>query len=506
MELYYQENGRSVGPVSEEDVARLISENRITAATLVRKPDQNTWAPLGQVCGDASSTPAAGRSRRQNRLLLVIHIALCLVLPFWVAGGWIWTLMAIHQAPLSPVTWWMVLFLVYPVLFVVGVWRSRAASKAGDMRRAYLWTVPAGVVMVPFLLLTIVQVAGYWGVELYGRVVSRQGRFIHAIMSQSSPATLERFIRDGADPNRPGATFEQNIAGTPLEAAMVYNRNPRVVEMLLRNGATPRFDRSLHYAVSVTGAGGDTNTEEIVRLLLGAGASPSTGDVLHQAIANKQPLAVVRLLVEAGADTASRDYFGKTPLIMAAWESDDTAILEYLLSKGSAINAVDHDGDPAIVWAAARKDGLPLISFLLDRGAGITTTNKAGSTVLMTAARRSTDPATVNRLVDRGADVGARDNDGMTPLINAATFNKNPSIVTAILARGADVNARDKDGKTALMRACLQNTYEVCATLVEHGADTQVRDNQGKTAIDYIRMYRKSEVNRYETLFANRKR
>jgi ankyrin repeat protein len=425
--------------------------------------------PIGQVCSDTPLTSTARPSRWKTSLLRGIHVVLGLWLIYWAmgapGGGWLQALILIAQNPLSAGALLALLMLAYPVLFGLGVWRSRVASKAGHVRRAYLWILPAGVVMLPVLLLSLPD-AAYMCLEFYGREVSKQGRFIEAIMAQSKPETIESFMRAGANPNQPGKAFSHSMAGTPLEASMLYNRSLPVVKSLLKMGATPKFDKSLYYAVSTTGALADTNTVEFVRLFLAAGASPSR-TILHGAMETKQPINVVSLLLEAGADINSRDSFGHTPLTIAARESEGTTILDYLLSKGSQINAVDNNGDSALVWASAREDGLPLVLFLLDHGANVAVTNQKGRTALMTAARR----------------------------------NKNPHIATALVAGGADINAKDSSGMTALIIAYLENTYEVCSEMVNLGANTQVRDSQGKTVIDYARMYRESQGDRYEILF-----
>jgi len=80
-------------------------------------------------------------------------------------------------------------------------------------------------------------------------------------------------------------------------------------------------------------------------------------------------VAHVRKALQAGANIQSRNYFKKTPLILAA-ENGSVEILNLLLQKGAAadIDARDRNGKTALFYA--KKNGFAKIEkILLEYGA-----------------------------------------------------------------------------------------------------------------------------------------
>jgi ankyrin repeat protein len=125
--------------------------------------------------------------------------------------------------------------------------------------------------------------------------------------------------------------------------------------------------------------------------------------------------AIVKLLLDQGAERESRDDAGRTPLSWAA-----------------------KNGEEAVV------------KLLLDQGADREPRDDAGRTPLSLAAARGRE-AVVKLLLDQGADRESRDGDGRTPLSWAAA---NPygeeAVVQLLLEQGADRESRDDAGRTPL--------------------------------------------------------
>jgi ankyrin repeat protein len=100
---------------------------------------------------------------------------------------------------------------------------------------------------------------------------------------------------------------------------------------------------------------------DVAELLLGRGASLQAlstnymaNTPLHAAVAGKQDLEVVTLLVERGADVNARGATGVTALHLAASRGNE-ALVEFLLRRGASPSARLDDGKtPAIV---AREHG-----------------------------------------------------------------------------------------------------------------------------------------------------
>jgi serine/threonine-protein kinase len=120
---------------------------------------------------------------------------------------------------------------------------------------------------------------------------------------------------------------------------------------------------------------------------------------LHVA-ANKGYAAVVRELLEKGAELNVRNNAGATPLHMA----DNAAVATLLLDKGAEVNAKDHNGETPLHHAA-----------------------------------NSGDVDLVRVLLHHGADVNARDDSGRTPLHAANSGYETPPPGQAPRSRKADV-------------------------------------------------------------------
>jgi ankyrin repeat protein len=186
---------------------------------------------------------------------------------------------------------------------------------------------------------------------------------------------------------------------------------------------------------------------------------------LHLAVAAGDA-ALVRLLVEAGADLTARTENRRTPVHVALEHSP--ALVPLLLELGGVIDApsaaylgdVDRlsrqldDGAPLtdpdvgdlLSWAAIG-GATATARLLLERGADV----DGGA---LHAAAGAGQLELVRLLLSAGADVDRRDRDtGCVPLhaaVAAGTVGDAPGIVQALLNAGADVNATTTDGASAL--------------------------------------------------------
>ena len=161
---------------------------------------------------------------------------------------------------------------------------------------------------------------------------------------------IEFLLSRGADPD-----IQTNETGCPVLSGLTYGDHPDCLRLLLEAGADPNRadgksgETALHGAVTSR----DPDREEIVGLLLGHGASPDArtrpgvrsysfwrdartrGETpLHRAAAYSSE-AVIRMLLEAGADTTIRDVNGDSPLSWASWHLRDRPIIDLLNDDGS---------------------------------------------------------------------------------------------------------------------------------------------------------------------------
>ena len=179
-------------------------------------------------------------------------------------------------------------------------------------------------------------------------------------------------------------------------------------------------------------------TPEDVTTCVMAGADPNGWDggvfagctkctPLHRAALYSQSAAVVRVLVDVGAQVDARNGKKKhciecTPLHLAALHNENVEVVKALLRKGSDPNSRDEGGRVPLHFAAY--------------------SNK--------------NPAVIEILIKAGADPNARDQLSNTPLHVAALKNE-PAVVMALLEAESDQMALTKWGKTPLQMARKRN-------------------------------------------------
>jgi len=299
-----------------------------------------------------------------------------------------------------------------------------------------------------------------------GAEVNAQGEegltALHWAVDQGTPEVVELFLEAGAD---------------------VHAQNA--------NGATPLFGLERRRS-------GALQEPAVLDLLLGAGAdvgarNSSGSTALHVvAAAPDAPnaLQIASGLLESGADPNAYDDEGRTPLILAA-RGDNEALVRVLLEAGADVAARHTGGGTALHSAVEAGGSAAVVQVLLEAGADPDARDNAGLTPLQELSPLepiwySDDPPLRNPavapLLEAGADVNVRDSAGNTPLHHAATGDSAQANV--LLAAGADVHARNRSGDTPLhIRAMSRRGYagQIAAKLVRAGADLGARNDEGLT-------------------------
>jgi ankyrin repeat protein len=214
---------------------------------------------------------------------------------------------------------------------------------------------------------------------------------------------------------------------------------------------------------------------------------------LHWAV-HRDNLAIVDLLVRAGADVKAVNRYGVAPLVLAC-ENGTAAVIERLLQAGADAKTTQPNGEPCIM-TAARGGSVDAIKALVAHGADVNTREPSRQqTALMWAAGQG-HTEVVRALIAAGADIRARATtfasvfgepdkfaqarnfnttdprrvETYTPLLFAVRAGHR-EVVQALLDAGADVNEATWDGASALHIAAMNAHWELAAMLLDRGSD-----------------------------------
>jgi ankyrin repeat protein len=246
---------------------------------------------------------------------------------------------------------------------------------------------------------------------------------------------------------------------SPLVCACERER-VEIVKVLLEHRANPNLA-----ATEVPLMAGRAN-EDVVKLLLQYGVSPSTKDVATR-MAWDGNFDSLKVLIEAGCPVDILDLNKVTPLHAAA-QRDRTELTRYLLGEGADPNLLAPDS--CLMAARGNPDS---VKHLLDFGADPNTKD------VLTHAAWDGCLDTVAHMLDAGADINIKDLNKVTPL-HAACQRERPELVKLLLERGADANL---PGPETPLKASRRNG-EITKLLISFGANPFDPDLLAATAWD----------------------
>ena len=182
-------------------------------------------------------------------------------------------------------------------------------------------------------------------------------------------------------------------------------------------------------------------------------------------------------LIEAGADVEARDQDGYTALMT------DSRLAALLLRKGANVNAAMKDGTTALICHAMNGDE-SVCRFLLDHGADVNA-SQGGRTALYFAAQGG-DAAIVGMLLKHGAAVDGKGIHVQTALMTAAEGG-HCAIVQTLLQHGAAIDAQDMEGWTPLLYAARQGNETCVRQLLGRGASVTLKGKDGETLAQMVK-------------------
>ncbi|MGP1381980.1 MAG: ankyrin repeat domain-containing protein [Thainema sp.] len=246
-------------------------------------------------------------------------------------------------------------------------------------------------------------------------------------------AKVQQLLADGADPN-----VITKSGKSPLMLAAMYGHK-EVMTTLLDAGADPNlrgdeeFDEGQTALMYIASSFFASNRAAVIRLLVEHGADVNAQNDKGQTalIIAGENVDAVKALIDAGTDVNLRDNEGNTALMMGTW-----AVQQLLRQAGASEEGLN---DVALVEAASHGN-LAKVEELLQAGANL---NYSDGSALVAAAGCG-NVAVVDRLIQAGADVNLGWRTGFTPIAEAA-YRGDLDIVERLLSAGANPFQRTHD-------------------------------------------------------------
>ncbi|KAL4985513.1 ankyrin repeat-containing domain protein [Aspergillus falconensis] len=204
-------------------------------------------------------------------------------------------------------------------------------------------------------------------------------------------------------------------------AEAVLRENHLMTNLLLQRGADPRQSAQVSTAAgkggrtTVIGLAIQTRQLDIIRPILRAcrdmpreefGACAGEDDVSPLALAAEScDPALVRLLVQAGADVRTADESQGLTLMECAVEADDFHMCRVLMSYGAPINRPFSTKEPySALFLAVKNNAIDIVSLLLHAGARVDDVYTESPGTVLAAAIERGSPALVGLLLNAGAE------------------------------------------------------------------------------------------------------
>lgn len=295
--------------------------------------------------------------------------------------------------------------------------------------------------------------------------------FMYAVV-YSNVATLARFLKLGADPNK------RNDAGaTALMWAAIDIDKTR---LLLDNHADVNA-KSDDFRTPLMIAARRFGGKAIVKLLLDKGANPNPNakpatesSPLLEALTAGDP-DIVELLINRGADAKAAADIGLTLAVQMKCERCLNLLKEQITDKEAYTLALQ---------TTAVFGDIKATRLMLDKGADVNAFDPLGRTPLMYAAISDLLPVDVVRLLmERGADVNAIDRhvksgDAGKSVLDIARFNGDTSVSQLLAGAGAKATSQNPPALKFKRDNTIQAAVKASLPLIQR-ADAAFTANSG---------------------------
>ncbi|KAM0709436.1 hypothetical protein Q7P35_003474 [Cladosporium inversicolor] len=300
---------------------------------------------------------------------------------------------------------------------------------------------------------------------------------------------VKLFLELGAD-----VDFQDDRTDCALSFAARLERC-NVAKLLLDHGA--KFDERTHHSTSPLSAAAKDGSYEMIQLLLDRGANPNPREAISPltvAVTGNRDLAIIRLLLERGADTKKQLTQHDNPLVWAAFQGQLPAC-RLLLDFGMEVNTTDKSFymSSAITGPGNRSQHAQVLQLLLERSIYVSAKGLFG--LLLSSCRR---PLCLEVLLRHGADPTSTDEFARTALYacleEARDGDDTEAAIRLLLEYGADPNAVGGLYETPLIAASIAGERSWVEVLLQSGADLGYRSEVFGTAAEAANKYDHGEI------------
>ena len=202
---------------------------------------------------------------------------------------------------------------------------------------------------------------------------------------------------------------------------------------------------------------------------------------------------VIQKLLNEGSPVESRDFFGRTPLYLAAMFGEQR-VVEMLVARND-VNVNTQTNSPWL-WtpliAAVDCSSYRVVQTLLQGGADVNLRSRDGTA--LTCAARKLDTTSTKLLLEAGADpntLSEQEIPVVFVIFQAEYFwldldgtSRTVQLIKLLKEHGADIKAKDKSKRSLLHAAAEQGNIEAAQILLAEGLDPKAVDDIGQTPLD----------------------
>ena len=206
---------------------------------------------------------------------------------------------------------------------------------------------------------------------------------------------------------------------------------------------------------------------------------------LHLCISYGLETVLRRFLLE-GANVNFQDFWGETPLFLAAYKGNTCMVKILLEHDGIDINTKNTNGSTAILEAAS-KGHSETVQLLLQREDIDLCCHAVSSKTPLSCAASEGHSSIVRLLLDHGKlNLNYRDDWGWTAVYSAAWFGHVGVLKELLREDGVDVNLADNRGVLPFFAAAEGGHEEAVRVLLEwRGTNIAARDSNGRNVLHY---------------------